>query len=207
MSTTFDIFPGRRELPWFEHVRALAEEQLNAYLRSIGVRTFVGLGTEIRSNEPDRVVIASALGPMSWDDDCYAWFTVADRMGGADAYFWPIDESTTEYWNDDLLLRPNFARWREPMANAFALGHRWNIRCSINEPAAMLLASGFIAGAIAHLTGGFVYSDDGAWDHNRLPATGAELLETYGRAGAATTEEWRDRMLAWAEAVRIDSLA
>jgi hypothetical protein len=29
MSTVFDIFPGRPELPWFEHVRALAEEHLH----------------------------------------------------------------------------------------------------------------------------------------------------------------------------------
>jgi hypothetical protein len=123
MSTELDIFPGRPELPWFEHVRALAEEQLHAWLRTIGVHARVELGTEIRAKSPDVVLVESARGPMSWDDDSYAWFTAADLEGGADAYYWPLDDVTTEYWNDDLLLRPAFARWREPMARAIEVGH------------------------------------------------------------------------------------
>jgi hypothetical protein len=138
---------------------------------------------------------------MSWDDDRYAWFTAADLAGGADAYFGPIGEITREYWTEDLLPRPGFARWREPMARAIEIGHCWSIRCSINEPAAVRLASGFLAGAIAQLTGGFVWSDDGAWEHDRLPATGAELLATYGRP---RSDEWRATIAAWAEAMRID---
>ena len=201
MSTEFDIFPGRPELPRFEEVLALAETHFNAYLGTIGVRTFVDLDVEIRSQSPDVVVVASASGAMRWDDDHYAWFTAADLQGGADAYFWPLNEVTTEYWNEDLLLRPGFARWREPMAQAIAVGHCWNIRCSINEPAAVRLAHGFLAGAIAQLTGGFVYSDDGAWEHERLPATGEELLATYARA---RSEEWRATIDAWAAAMRID---
>lgn len=201
MSTEFDIFPGRAELPWFEHVRALAEEHLQAWLRTVGVQARVALGTEMRSKSPDVVVVDSAGGPMSWDDDRYAWFTAADLAGGADAYFWPLDEVTTEYWNEDLLLRPGFARWREPMARAIEVGHCWNIRCSINEPAAVRLAHGFLAGAIAHLTGGFVYSDDGAWEYDRLPATGEELLATYARP---RSEEWQTIVASWAAAMRID---
>ena len=201
MSTEFDIFPGRPELPSFEDVRALAEEHLHAWLRTIGVHARVELGTEIRAKSPDVVLVEQAMGPMSWDDDSYAWFTAADLEGGADAYYWPIDDVTTEYWNDDLLLRPGFARWREPMARAIEVGHCWNIRCSINESAAVLLASGFLAGAIAQLTGGFVYSDDGAWEHDRLPATGEELLATYARP---RSDEWRERIERWAEAMRVD---
>jgi hypothetical protein len=204
MSTEFDIFPGRRELPRFEEVLALAAEHLNAWLAKIGVRTFLDVQAEIRSKSPDVVIVESASGPMSWEDDHYAWFTVADLLGGADAYFRPIEDFTIEYWSDTLLPRPELTRWREPMARAIEVGHCWNLRCSINEPAAVLLASGFVAGAIAQLTGGFVWSDDGAWEHDRLPATGAELLATYARPRSA---EWRARVERWAEAMRIDFAA
>ncbi|HOV27976.1 MAG TPA: hypothetical protein PK566_16660 [Pseudobacteroides sp.] len=43
-----------------------------------------------------------------------------------------------------------------------------------------------IAGAIAILTNGFVYSGDGAWDIKLLPSFGYEFLNSFPRPEACT---------------------
>jgi len=41
------------------------------------------------------------------------------------------------------------------------------------------LAYGLIAASLAEITGGFVYSDDGAWDYSYFPALPEDFFRWY----------------------------
>jgi hypothetical protein len=68
-------------------------------------------------------------------------------------------------------------------------------RCGEDQPAIIYAAYGFLAVALARLTGGFVYSKDGAWEAERFPATVREFLNWYLIPGSALTNETRE----WSE--------
>ena len=49
----------------------------------------------------------------------------------------------------------------------------------MGQPAIVSLYYGYLAIAIAVLTDGIIYSDDGAWDYSRLPIEGKFFKNEY----------------------------
>jgi|SRR5262245_39087394 len=81
-----------------------------------------------------------------------------------------------------------------------ANGHHWSFRRSAGQPAIINVAYGMIAGSLAELTEGFIYSDDSAWDYERFPATAQEFFSWYFRpdkAIKAEYAEWAARCIKW----------
>ena len=70
-----------------------------------------------------------------------------------------------------------------------AHGHHWSFRRSAGQPAIINVAYGMIAGSLAELTEGFIYSGDSAWDHERFPATTQEFFSWYFRPDKAIKAE------------------
>lgn len=175
MSTSFAIFPATNVIPAFEAVLARAEAHMDRFLRNGGLLVHVVLHASIRQGEPDVELFANATGPMSWDDGHYAWFQVERIRGGADAYSHAAHgESTRDYLKETLIPR------RPELAKTLEIDRHWSIRCSANETGVVRIMSGFVAAAIAELTEGFVFSDDGAWTFNGVAKTAAEFLAEFG---------------------------
>ena len=56
------------------------------------------------------------------------------------------------------------------------LGYMWSIKRTMWQPVLSNILYGFIAIAIAELTNGLIYSDDGAWNFKEIPLKAKEFL-------------------------------
>ena len=189
MSTTFNVFPTTDNIPSFRQLLDLATVHLRDFLCSYGVTQAAALAVTLRRLEPDQPVIAFDTGaPAWWPEDCYAWFQVPGVAGGTDAYARPIDDAAREAIRD--IRTKNLPEFTDMTAAALRIGRYWYFRRSAGQPAVINVGYGMLAGSLADLTGGFVYSDDGAWDYSQLPARPDRFLSTYFRP--ELNRDWKE---------------
>lgn len=59
------------------------------------------------------------------------------------------------------------------------LGYSWEVIRTAGQPALASLFYGYIAIALAKLTDGFIYSDDGAWEYSYFPMQAGDFEKIY----------------------------
>ncbi|TYP78229.1 hypothetical protein [Paenibacillus methanolicus] len=158
MSTTFQVYPTTANIPRLTELLELANEKLHAFLRSLELEITPVIG--VRIGEATIESGSSSTLTARWDAD-YAWFfvTPSEDGGGSDAYFSTVDELVNDMWKE-------YEDKEGPYAEVFkslSIGHYWELRRSVGQPAIINATYGFLAAALAELTNGFIYSDDGAW--------------------------------------------
>lgn len=180
MSTTFEVFPTTDNIPSFRQLLDVATVHLSDFLRSYGITQPVPLAVTLRRAEPDHPVVpVDTGGPAWWPEECYAWFHVPGLPGGTDAYACPMEDVGRGEIGD--IAARNLPEFIDIPAEVMRVGRYWTFRRSAGQPPIINIAYGILAGSLAELTGGIVYSSDGAWDSKRLPARPEVLLSTYFR--------------------------
>lgn len=199
MSTTFEVYPGTARIPTFDQLITLANRHLKDRLQKSDITAQVKMGVALRCCSGDAVIPHEPNSRLSWDNETYAWFSFPDVAGGTDAYFEAVDDLTREVW-EDYVKDERLPSHRESIHQCLNLGHYWTFRRSAGQPGIVNLAYGLLAGSLAELTSGFVFSDDSAWVWPLLPATGSEFLSRYlvpGGTSDAEAEEWTTKCLEW----------
>lgn len=190
MSTTFDVFPSTPGLPTFAALLDATLICLHNYLARHGINARPLLDLSIKTNDGDNDVTFAKSDPLKWEDGTYAWFGIEESRGGTDVYFETIDEETNDDWHEDLAAAG--------ISQCLTVGHYWSFRRSAGQPAIINLTYGLLAGTLAKLTDGFVWSDDCAWDHQHLPATGTRFLDLYFDPDKTTDKghkDWANRCI------------
>jgi len=199
MSTTFEVYPGTGEMPTFEKLLMAANSHLASRLRMSGIAGDVEIGISLRRCNGDAKIPHKLGSPLKWNDDTYAWFAVRGVAGGTDAYFEAVDDLTREVLEDHL--RDNhLTHHRETVHRCLSLGHYWTFRRSAGQPGIVNLVYGLLAGSLAELTSGLVFSYDSAWVWPLFPATGRDFLSRYlvpGGTSDPEAEEWTTKCLSW----------
>jgi hypothetical protein len=201
MSTTFDVLPCKDYIPTFSEIIELADSHINTFLRSIGINEKIDLMVNIHKNDEGYVNNQVLSERAQWAEDSYAWFYINGVPGGTDAHFWSFDESEREIWKEEIQTNSNAGKYADEINRSLRVGNRWNFRRSAGQPGIIVLSYGLIAAAIAQLTDGLIYTDDGAWDYSLFPAKVDDFLNWYFRPEIATHTESKE----WAE-VCIDSI-
>ena len=198
MSTTFEVYPRHTRIPTFNELLTAANRTLKSRLANIGATA--QLSVEMRKSNGDDLMPLELDSPMSWDiDESYAWFVVPTVAGGTDGYFEQVDDLTREVWSDYLKME-RLSPMSETVSQCLETGHYWTFRRSAGQPGIINLSYGLLAGCLAELTDGFVFSDDSAWVFDLLPMTGNEFLKRYfvpGGTENSDAEEWTSRCLGW----------
>ncbi|NEZ54784.1 hypothetical protein [Adonisia turfae] len=198
MSTTFEVYPRHTQIPTFNELLTAANRTLSSRLANIGARA--QLSVEMRKSNGGDLIPLDLDSPMSWDiDESYAWFVIPTVAGGTDSYFDQIDDLTREVWSDYLKMK-RLSPMSETVSQCLATGHYWTFRRSAGQPGIINLSYGLLAGCLATLTDGFVFSDDSAWFFDLLPMSGGEFLKRYfvpGGTENSETEDWASRCLGW----------
>ncbi|MFC4104165.1 hypothetical protein [Paenibacillus xanthanilyticus] len=158
MSTTFQVYPTTAYIPQMPELLALANEKLHAFLMPLELEITPVIG--VRIGEDIIESGSSSALTARWDAD-YAWFFVTPNEdgGGSDAYYRTVDELTSEMWEE-------YEDQEGPYADVFtslSIGHYWEFRRSAGQPSIINATYGFLAAALAELTNGLIFSDDGAW--------------------------------------------
>lgn len=191
MSVTFDVFPRSVVVPTFAALLERSTEELHRFSSSVGVVARPRIQLQIRRREGDARVEHSPHDPARWSKRDYAWFTVGNVPGGTDAYYSDDAAAIASLWEgpfDD----PKCYRMESLIRECAAVGHYWTFRRSAGQSAVVNLAYGLIAGCLAELTDGFVYSIDSAWDWERMPARPDDFLRFYFRPEDALDERHRE---------------
>lgn len=181
MSTTFEVYPGNKDIPSFSELLCNTEKEVNNYLKSISVYKNIKLCVEIQSIKDDIKNPVQLTDKMIWNDSMYAWFYIHDIPGGTDAYFNRYDDLDIEILKEELAANPNFQKYQSIIDHNINLGYSWSFRRSAGQSAMITLCYGFLAATLAKLTKGIVYSDDGAWDYKKLPADPDSFMQWYFR--------------------------
>lgn len=190
MSTTFEVYPRARGLPTFSAICDRSTAELHRFLDSIGIRSRPRIHVKLQACTDNAQVPFSLDDPACWNKETYAWFMVGDVPGGTDAYYDDNADEIREYWEGEL-DNPNCKRREVLIRECVETGHRWWFRRSAGQPGIINLAYGLMAGSLAAITDGFVYSMDSAWDWERMPALPEEFLGWYFRPEQALKEDFR----------------
>jgi hypothetical protein len=192
MSTTFEVYPGVPELPTFGALVERSTTELHRFLESVNITNRPAIDVKLQTCKEHAQRPLSFHNPLRWDKNTvYAWFSVGNVVGGTDAYFGKTEWLVREFWESEL-QSPKYAKMEAAIRKGIAIGHYWWFRRSMGQPAIVNLAYGLIAGSLASLTNGIVYSSDSAWDWERMPAFPDEFLSWYFRPEKALEENFRE---------------
>ena len=154
---------------------------------SVDVALMSGRTGEVLTSDPDSTVV--------WGEHDYAWFHVPGCQGGSDAYFATLKDIDLEHWDEVLKHHSRAQSQRDLVRSCLANGRFWVFRRSAGQPGLINFAYGIIAASLAELTGGFVFSDNSAWDYERFPATPEEFYTWYFTPSMALHSDFAD----WAQ--------
>lgn len=191
---TFDVYPGSLFVPTFGQVLELGTAKLHSYLKRHGGAT-PAVSLEFLTLETDKRLPVEMSAPFIWSEDQYLWFTVEGFLGGTDGYCCSYEADNVLFNLPEAL---HLSTKREALlATAQACGRWWYFRRSTGQPAIIVALFGFLASALAELTDGVLYSDDGAWEMPYAAALPDDFDKEYLCPERATTSaniEWAARI-------------
>lgn len=123
--------------------------------------------------------------PLSMDDCDYGWISMGNYSAGFDFYFRePLgdrDNFLLKYMDEEISASPNANELREyfSLEAASKLKQYWMLRGSVGRSRATWLLAGITATALARMTQGIVFSDDGGGDYSRLPSDPDSFIKWF----------------------------
>jgi len=176
MSTSFHIHPSVSVIPTVEQFLNRTEEALLERCREAGISEAPKLHLETVKIDGTRYT-SEPQAPLEIYE-AYFWLTIEGLDGGCAIELHSVDQFFTKYWREVCRNRKGELdkRW---LKSCLKPGYFWIIKRYMGQPGAINLLYGLASGALAKLTNGAVFSDDGAWDYKRMPMTGDEMLCDY----------------------------
>lgn len=179
MSTTFEVYLSSDTIPSFKKVAKACEHNYWKYLSSNGISERPKISYRLLTKENNKEKPFDEEAPFIWDDDKYLWVQVENIEGGTDCYTEKTNESDREYWNEDIIPLDRSKPIKELLKKCIKQKHHWCFRRSAGQPAAINILYGILAGSLAKMEKGVVFSDDSAWDYTQMPIEGDKFLERY----------------------------
>ncbi|WP_337103323.1 hypothetical protein [Paenibacillus sp. YIM B09110] len=172
MSTTFEVYPTKTYIPQITELLNLANKKLFSFLESFELN----ISPVIKARIGEIFINGSSESVLNtkWETE-FAWFFVEpnEHGGGTDAYYNTVNELNFEIWREYEDVGERYVE----VLKSLAVGHYWAFRRSAGQPAIINLAYGILAAALAELTEGYIFSDDGAW--SGPPIRAAEFESRY----------------------------
>ena len=178
MSTTFDILPSCKEIPSFSDVLIRCSQNFELYLKRVEIHKSPKITFTILSKEFNKSIPFNFKDPFLWEGGTYLWVEVENIVGGTDGYYWENEDLDYNYWRNEIIPKKDKPE-REHLNKCIETGFHWNFRRSAGQVGTIDILYGVLSGTLAELTNGIVYSDDSAWDYQRMPIKGQEFLSSY----------------------------
>ena len=112
---------------------------------------------------------------------------------GIEAYFYEkMSNLEKQVWKESVKAEEKYKKMNKEISSAIEIEHNWIFKKQAGQTGIMVLLYGILAASLAKLTNGFIYSDDGAWDYNLLPANSDDFLSWYLNPEFAQSKEYKD---------------
>lgn len=84
-----------------------------------------------------------------------------------------------DFWKEEISINDKAGQLKNQIETSLKIGYMWNVKRTMNQPAIISIYYGFLAIAIAALTDGIIYSDDGGWDSRCFPLGAEQFMDEY----------------------------
>lgn len=191
MSTTIQIIPVETSAITFGQVISTSERNINNFLNSIGLTNTIKLKVNVHEHNEKYVNTVQFEDKFEWNDNEYAWFAIEGVPGGTDGYCWQLNDEVIDpedpWWIFEEIEANNktIEDLKNKIEKSKLLNRRWSFRRSAGQYGIIAISYGLISAAIAELTNGILWADDGAWDFERFPAKSVDFLDWYFRPDKA----------------------
>ena len=102
-----------------------------------------------------------------------------NKIGESLIFYRKITDIDKEFWKEEMRLNHKASELKEKIEMNIKSGYMWNVKRTMNQPVIISIYYGFLAIAIAALTNGILYSDDGAWDYQCFPIEATQFKMGY----------------------------
>lgn len=175
MSMSFDIFPTNRYIPKCEELKKLSQKMLSNYLLREGIYVDILLDYKKRNLEVNNELNSDYLVTSEKEYQSF----IVNSVGEALVFYRKVSDIDREFWKEEIILNDKAHQLKDQIDTTLKIGYMWNIKRTMNQPAIISIYYGFLAIAIAILTDGILYSDDGAWEYRSFPVDGKQFREEY----------------------------
>lgn len=177
MSTSFEIFPTNNYVPTYKEVINLSKKMINKYLCKQNINHEININYEIFNiNDNTKGIDNSQF--LCNSDNKYAIFYINEE-GYCILYYNLLSELDIEFWNEEFKINHKAEKYKNDIKKNQQIGYTWLIKRNAGQPPIVQLYYGFLSIAIASLTNGIIFSDDGAWDYSCFPASSQEFIKDY----------------------------
>ena len=115
---------------------------------------------------------------MVKNENCHTVFNLNEE-GEVYVFYHKFTELDKTFWYEEMQRNKNAQCMQERIVANLDVGYSWDVKRTMGQPAIVSLYYGYLAIAIAGLTDGIIYSDDGAWDYSIFPIDGIAFEMKY----------------------------
>lgn len=175
MSMSFEIFPTKKRKPDCDEIIKYSVELFSEFLK----RKEIAQGIDITTREvtADNTVHTNP-NSLVLKEDSHTVFNLNEE-GEVYVFYHELSDLDKDFWKEEVQENKNAQSMKEKIDTNLEIGYFWSVKRTMGQPAIVSLYYGYLAIAIAILTGGIIYSDDGAWDYSRLPIEGNVFKTEY----------------------------
>lgn len=175
MSVSFEIFPTKKKALNCNEIIRYSVQLFSEFLKEKNISQGINIiakevtdDNEVYIN-PDFLVL----------EESYHTVFNLNEEGEVYVFYHELTELDKDFWDKEMQENKNAQFMKEKIDANRKMGYSWSVKRTIGQPAIVSLYYGYLAIAIAILTDGIIYSDDGAWDYSRLPIEGKVFKTEY----------------------------
>lgn len=194
---SFEVFPTKKIIPKNEEIVKCSIQLFTEFLQKENIEQKMEITTkeiafDNTCNERPMYLVSS--------DNSYIVLNL-NQKGEVYVFYHELTEVDREFWEEELIENKNAQKIKEEINKSLNVGYSWSIKKTMGQPAIVCLYYGFLAIAIAILTDGVIYSDDGAWDYSALPVEGSKFKKLYLDLDEISDISVRDNIKTWLQEI------
>lgn len=175
MSMSFEIFPTKKRKPNCDEIIKYSVELFSEFLKKKKISQGIDITT--REVTADNVVHTNPIS-LVLKEDSHTVFNLNEE-GEVYVFYHELSDLDKDFWKEEIQENENAQSMKEKIDTNLKIGYFWSVKRTMGQPAIVSLYYGYLAIAIAILTDGIIYSNDGAWDYSRLPIEGNVFKTEY----------------------------
>ena len=193
MSLNFEIFPTNNKKPNCDELIKYSLQLFNEFLEKEKIVQDISIITRAVTN--DKEVYTNPVC-LTLKENCYTVFNL-NNEGEVYVFYHELTDLDKDFWNEEIKGNKNAQSMKEKIDANLKIGYSWSVKRTMGQPAIVSLYYGYLAIAIAVLTDGIIYSDDGAWDYSMLPIDGESFKTQYLNIENISNASVKDNVERW----------
>lgn len=175
MSMSFEIFPTTKKKPKCDEIIKYSVQLFNEYMKKEKILRDIEI--TVIEVSADNEVYTNPLS-LILKEDGYTVFNLNEE-GEVYVFYYELSDLDKDFWNEEIQGNKNAQFMKEKIDANLEIGYSWSVKRTMGQPAIVSLYYGYLAIAIAVLTDGIIYSDDGAWDYSCFPISASKFETEY----------------------------